>query len=109
MPNVSISLTQNRETKLKYTLLNSYEEKFQALDISAELKLSILGGLIELKGSGRYFKNTKQSAKTEQASLINSFSTSYEEISITESNIQLLVNFDIFDQIDATHVVVGIQ
>ena len=108
-PNTSISSTQNKETKLKYTLLNTFEEKFQTLDVSAEVKLSVMGGLFELEGSGRYFKDTKKSAKSAKASIIQSFLTTYDQVSITDSAVNPLVNDDVLAQIDATHVVVGIQ
>ena len=105
----AITSTQNRETKLKYTLLNTFEEKFQNLDVSAEMKLSILGGLIELKGSGRFFKDTKRSAKSAKASLVQTFSTAFDQISISSTSVKQSIDLDVLAQIDATHVVVGIQ
>ena len=94
--------TQNRETNLQLLLSNSYKDKFNSLDISGELKLSILGGLFKLSGSGTYFTDTKKSSRSAEASLIDSFSTEYEKISITDSTVQPLINLDVLQQIDAT-------
>ncbi|KAJ6223142.1 hypothetical protein RDWZM_001687 [Blomia tropicalis] len=109
LTNSSIISTSNKHTKLEYTLMDTLSEKFRVMDISGELKVSILSGLFKLQGSGRYFKDTKKSYKSAKASLIQSISTEYEEISITDKNIKTLVNMDVLEQIDATHVVVGIQ
>ena len=90
-------------------MINTLEEKFRTMDIQAELKLSIMGGLFSLDGSGKFFKDTKRSAKSAKASLISSFSTEYEQISITSTEIRNLIDQDALEQIEATHVVVGIQ
>ena len=109
LPNTSTTSTQNRQTKLKYSMVNTLEEKFRTLDIQAELKLSIMGGLFDLEGSGKFFKDTKRSGKSAKASLVSSFSTEYEQMSITGTEVRNLVDLDALEQIDATHVVVGIQ
>ena len=90
-------------------MVNTLEEKFRTLDIQAELKISIMGGLFDLEGSGKFFKDTKRSAKSAKASLISSFSTEYEQMSITGTEVRNLVDLDVLEEIDATHVVVGIQ
>ena len=54
-------------------------------------------------------KDTKKSARSAKASIVQSLSTTYDQVSITDSAVNPLVNDDVLAQIDATHVVVGIQ
>lgn len=107
--NNSIIATSNKETNLKFVVEKSLNDKFKALDVSASLQLSVMSGMFELGGSGHYLKNTKTSAKSARGSLVQTFSTVYEEISITEEDLMTFINMDILQQIDATHVVIGIQ
>ena len=105
----SIITQENAETNMKFTMVNTFSEKFNQLDISASLKLSILSGLLSFEGSGKYFKETKTSAKSAMATFINSVSTQYERINIFTRPAKNIIDFDILENIPATHVVVGIQ
>jgi len=109
VPDEVITSKENRETKLTFLRINTFEEKFRTMDISASIQLSMLGGLIKLKGSGKYFADTKSSAKSAKLTLVQSISTRYEKFSPTDDRLRAVLNTDVLTQVNATHVVVGIQ
>src|SRR5690242_19381382 len=51
-------------SKISYTECSSFSEKASLIDISAHLKLSVLGGLVKLEGSGAFLKDTEKSTKS---------------------------------------------
>lgn len=104
-----IQSTQNRFSSLKYLKLNTLTEKLQSLDVQAGFKLSVLSGLIEVSGSGRYVKDTQRSTKSAKVSVANFVMTEYEQFDVAGIDARKLINLDILAKIDATHVVVGIQ
>lgn len=104
-----IQSTENRYSNLKYLKLNTLTEKLQSLDVQAGLKLSVLGGLIEVSGSGKYVKDTLHSTKSAKVSVANFVTTEYEQINIVGLDVRKLIDLDVLAKIDATHVVVGIQ
>ena len=61
LPQSIIVSTDMPNTKYEFDLSDSYEEKFHKLDVQAELKVSVLGGLFKLEGSGKYLSDQKQS------------------------------------------------
>ncbi|CAG2176270.1 unnamed protein product, partial [Oppiella nova] len=109
LPSTSIISTDNGESKMKVAMLNTYKDKFHTLDITAELKLSILTGLIKLEGSAKFFNDKKQSYRSAKSSLIHSMTTCYDQIVIHNTELKPMIDLDVLEQIDATHVVVGIQ
>ena len=109
LPNETVIGTENWHTNLKLTLSDTLEDKFNLMDISASIKVSIMSGLISLEGSGKFFKDTKKSAKSVQAHLIHTIRTKYEQINMVSSAIGKLIDLDTLKDTDCTHVVVGIQ
>lgn len=109
LPKEVITGTENWHTKLKLSMINTLEEKFNLLDVSASLKVSVMGGLFSLEGSGKFFKDTKKSYKSAKATLIHSITTKYEQINMIASAISQKIDLAALNDIDSTHVVVGIQ
>ncbi|XP_054153106.1 uncharacterized protein LOC128951849 [Oppia nitens] len=105
----SISSIENAFTDLKFTTDDSLQNKFNQLDVEASLKLSVLGGKVNLGGSAKYLKDTKSSSKSARISLIESINTRFESISVSDTSVKQVVNFDALSQFDVTHVVTGIQ
>jgi hypothetical protein len=52
LPSNLIRQIDTPNTKYELDLSDTYETKFQKLDVQAELKLSVLSGLLTLEGSG---------------------------------------------------------
>ncbi|XP_054167867.1 kelch-like protein 1 [Oppia nitens] len=94
---------------MKFSQDQSLWEKFSQLDVNAHIKLSVLGGLIQLEGSARYLQSQHQSARQDRLSLVQSISTRYESVSLAETGYKRVINFEALDKLDVTHVVVGIQ
>src|SRR5436190_7499266 len=69
-PNDSVDKADIPHTELLYEYEDSYKEKFKKLDIGAELKLSVLMGLITLEGSGKYLSDVKESLRSVKGTLI---------------------------------------
>ncbi|KAJ6623035.1 Stonustoxin subunit beta, partial [Pseudolycoriella hygida] len=108
-PDSVIHTTHNRQTDLKYLMLNTLEEKLTSLDIRAELKLSALAGLIQVSGSGKFVGDKKHGARSVKVSLANLMTTLFEQIDLTGTEESNLIDLNVLANIEATHVVVGIQ
>ena len=96
-------------TSFSYSTRFSNEENLKKLDLTAQLKINTMANLITLEGSGKFLKIQKNSTRVAMAALFQTIKTKYEDISITNTNFQNLINFDLLDKVNATHVVIGIQ
>ncbi|PKC59370.1 hypothetical protein RhiirA1_540530 [Rhizophagus irregularis] len=67
---------------------NTYKEKFNKLDVGAELKLSVLTGLIPLEGSGKYLNDVKNSLKSVKGTLIYKITTVDENLDIHRDDVR---------------------
>lgn len=104
-----IQSTDNRHSNIKYLKLNTLSEKLTSLDVQAGFKLSVLFGLVQVSGSGKYVRDTQHSSKSVKVSVATFITTEFEQIDIAGIDGRRLIDLDILAKIDATHVVVGIQ
>lgn len=104
-----IQAIENKHSKIEYLKLNTLDEKLSALSVAAELKISVLCGLIQVGGSGKFVNDKKHSSKSVQVSLAANMLTEYEHVDFTNKNERKLIDMDILAEVDATHVVVGVQ
>lgn len=109
LPPEFIDSTENRHSDVKYLMENTLEEKMSVLDVKAEAKLSILWGLIQITGSGKYFNDKKHTSQSVKVSLANLVKTEYEQINLNRVEERKFIDLDVLRIIDATHVVIGIQ
>ena len=109
LPEDTIKSRDNFNTKSNYDITNKLDEKFNMMDISASLKVSVMSGLFTLEGSGKFFKDTKKSAKSAKATLMHSITTKAERVNMYSSAIDQVIDRRALNDIDCTHVVVGIQ
>ena len=90
---------------------NTFSSKVWKLDIEAGLTLSLMGGLVDIKGHGKYLKDKSSSSNVAKVSLTYKETTVYRELtSDALHNLDyrdLLTNDEKKDEF--THVVVGIQ
>src|SRR5436190_1216804 len=70
-PHDSVDKAHIRHTELLYEYEDSYKEKFKKVDIGAELKLSVLMGLITFEGSRKYLSDVKESLRSVKDTLID--------------------------------------
>uniref|UniRef100_A0A8C6VFA3 Uncharacterized protein n=1 Tax=Naja naja TaxID=35670 RepID=A0A8C6VFA3_NAJNA len=87
---------------------DSIDDKASALDISASLKASFLGGLIKVGGSAKYLHDTKKSKKQARVTIQYKTTTKYEQLTMSHLGIQNVSQPAIFEQGTATHVVTAI-
>ena len=90
---------------------NTFSSKVWKLDIEAGLTLSLMGGLVDIKGHAKYLKDTTSSSNVAKVSLTYKETTVYRELTS-----DALHNLDYRDFLtndekkdEFTHVVVGIQ
>ena len=90
---------------------NTFSSKVWKLDIEAGLTLSLMGGLVDIKGHAKYLKDTASSSNVAKVSLTYKETTVYRELTS-----DALYNLDYGDLLtneekkkEFTHVVAGIQ
>uniref|UniRef100_A0A3B4BZV5 Fibronectin type-III domain-containing protein n=1 Tax=Pygocentrus nattereri TaxID=42514 RepID=A0A3B4BZV5_PYGNA len=106
------SLTQDLEvhrrpcTDLKFSASDSLSEKASLLDVSASLKGSFLGGLVEVGGSAKYLRDQKTSAHQSRVTLQYSQTTRFEHLTMTQ--LGNITYPEVFEEKTATHVVTAV-
>ncbi|UZO10763.1 uncharacterized protein OCT59_002341 [Rhizophagus irregularis] len=109
-PNDSINKINIPHTEILYEYENTYKEKFNKLDVGAELKLSVLTGLIPLEGSGKYLNDVKNSLRSVKGTLIYKITTVDENLDIHRDDVRACISTDGFtNNQNATYVVIGIK
>ncbi|XP_043082055.1 uncharacterized protein LOC122329668 isoform X2 [Puntigrus tetrazona] len=89
-------------THFKVKASDTITDKSNLLNINGGLNLSVLGGLVEVNGAAKYFKDTKTSFKQQRLVLHYHSTSEFEELAVNQ-----LPTKDIPDDV-ATHVVTGI-
>lgn len=87
---------------------DSLKDKASALKLSGSLKLSFMGGLIDLEGAGRYLCNEKSSSQEQCTTLHYKCTTREESMTMEQLNHDKLQHPDVLDHVTATHVVTSI-
>ena len=88
---------------------DTIENKANALDVNANLKLSFLGGLIQVSGSAKYLDDRTSSSHQERVTLTYKCTTRFESLTMAQLGKGNFQHPDIFSAGDATHVVTGIM
>ncbi|MFN7414219.1 MAG: hypothetical protein ACK5RT_09990 [Dolichospermum sp.] len=108
LPETSIESKDNPLQKVDYEITDRISEKFHKLSVNAELQLSVLAGMINLQGSGKYLQEEKASAKAGRMTLLYSIMTKLERINICNLELKKIIDLNTIDSFEATHIVVGI-
>ncbi|KAK2892493.1 hypothetical protein Q8A67_012481 [Cirrhinus molitorella] len=93
-------------TDLKFSSSDSLSSKFRLLDVSASLKVSFLGGLVEVGGSAKYLRETKSSNQQSRVTMHYSETARFEQLTMTQ--LGQITYPQMFDQKTATHVVTAV-
>jgi hypothetical protein len=109
LPETLIDSTDYPDLDVDYEITDRISEKFNKLSVNAELRLSVLAGMVNLQGSGKYLKEDKKSFKAGKMTLLYSIMTKLETISISNLELKKIIDLKIFDSFEATHIVVGIH
>ncbi len=93
-------------TDLKFSSSDSVSSKSNLLDVSASLKASFCGGLVEVGGSAKFLRNTKSSNQQSRVTMHYSETSRFDQLTMTQ-----LGNFtyrQVFEEKTATHVVTAV-
>ncbi|XP_051740288.1 cytolytic toxin-alpha-like [Ctenopharyngodon idella] len=106
------SLSENLDTRpqphtdWKFTSEDSLSSKSFLMDVSASLKASFLGGLVEVEGSAKYLHDTKSSNHQSRVTMHYRETTRFEQL--TMKHLGNIIYPQVFDQKTATHVVTAV-
>ncbi|XP_055486165.1 uncharacterized protein LOC129693345 [Leucoraja erinacea] len=87
---------------------DSMEKKSNALNVSGSLKASILAGLVEVKGSAKYLRDTKESKQQARVTLHYKATTKFEQLTMSHLGRQNITCPSVFDEGSATHVITAV-
>ncbi|XP_078251127.1 uncharacterized protein LOC144591088 [Rhinoraja longicauda] len=87
---------------------DSMERKAAALNVSGSLKVSLLGGLVEVKGSAKYLSDTKESKQQARVTLQYKTTTRFEQLTMNHLGRQNITYPGVFDEGSATHVIIAV-
>ncbi|CAG2172750.1 unnamed protein product [Oppiella nova] len=105
----AVTIQDNPSIDLQYIHTDTFSDKFDKLEIKAGLKVSILAGLFQLEGSGRYLADTKKSARAVRSSLLYNIQTKAERLNLFSDKLAECFALDALQATAATHVVVGVD
>ena len=95
-------------TEISYLVSASTSEKLQKLSVDAQLKLSVICGLVALDGSAKYLSQKEESSdKSCRTDLFYKMTTVKEEVDIARLSPDEINKESL--QAQATHLVVGIK
>ena len=104
----AVSCTDNHHSEISVTVTNSLKEKLKILNIKGDLKLSILAGLVNLHGSGKYLNEKKTSFKSVECAMVCNNTTVVEHLDLFNDEVKNRISDEALRHPRATHVVVQI-
>ncbi|XP_068713617.1 uncharacterized protein [Montipora foliosa] len=87
---------------------DTIDDKTSALNVEASLKLSFLGGLVNVQGAAKYLDDIKTSSRHSRVVLKYETTTELKQLTMEDLGREKVQYPEIFDQDIATDVVVGI-
>ncbi|KAJ7322295.1 hypothetical protein JRQ81_018582, partial [Phrynocephalus forsythii] len=96
------------KTEFELIASDSIDDKASALNVSASLKASFLGGLVEVGGSAKFLHDTKKSKQQARVTLQYKMTTKYEQLTMSHLATQNISYPAVFEHGTATHVVTAI-
>ncbi|XP_066575627.1 neoverrucotoxin subunit beta [Amia ocellicauda] len=93
-------------TEINVTASNSLHEKSSLLDVSASLKASFLGGLVEVGGSAKYLNDTVTSTQQCRVTMQYKQTTEFKQLTMTQ--LGNVTYPKVFEKKTATHVITAV-
>ncbi|KAJ3846969.1 hypothetical protein EV368DRAFT_51990 [Lentinula lateritia] len=103
-----VQVVPNPSNSLKFKDINTISDRANALDITAELSVSILSGMIDLKGSGQYLDTSKSNVSSREVSMICTTRKNLKRLDLKGSDRITIDTYNRAIEHQATHVVTGI-
>ncbi|XP_048010407.1 stonustoxin subunit beta-like [Megalobrama amblycephala] len=95
-------------TDVKFSSSDSLSSKSSLLDVSASLKASFLGGMVEVGGSGKFLSDTKSSNQQSRVTMYYKETTRFDQLTMSHLGPDQITYPEVFDQKTATHVVTAV-
>ena len=86
-------------------MCNSIDESMKLMDLSISLKMSFLGGLVDISGSAKYLDKRNSTSNKTSVSLMHNVTT--ETRRLGEEQLSNITYPDVMDLEEATHVITG--
>nr|XP_023678951.1 stonustoxin subunit alpha-like [Paramormyrops kingsleyae] len=102
----NMTVHEQNQTKSEITASDSLSKKSSLLDVSASLKASFFGGLVEVGGSAKYLKDTLTTESQCRVTMHYSQKTVFKQLNM--KNIGKITYADVIKHGTATHVVTGV-
>lgn len=104
----NISVKSQPNTDFKIIASDSTEAKAEALQVSASLEASFLGGLVSVKGSAEFMNDKKKSKNQSRVTLQYRTTTRFEQLTMEHLGTGNFQHCNVFQEGSATHVVTAI-
>ncbi|XDV53593.1 hypothetical protein PO909_022061 [Leuciscus waleckii] len=104
----SLRVRPQINTNFKITASDSIKDKSSLLNIDDSLKLSVLGGLVNVTGAAKYLNDTKKSFKQQRLTLHYHSTSRFEELTMNHLRPENIVHHEVLDNDAATHVVTAV-
>ncbi|XP_040923352.1 stonustoxin subunit beta-like [Toxotes jaculatrix] len=104
----NIQESSQQTSDFKVSASDSIDKKSSLLAVDASLKVSFLGGLIEVGGSAKYLNDHKKFKNQSRVTLQYKATTVFKQLSITGRGLKNMKQKDVIKKSLATHVVTGI-
>ncbi|XP_058239035.1 verrucotoxin subunit beta-like [Hemibagrus wyckioides] len=101
-------ISSQHNTEFTVTTSDTIEEKSKSLNVDGELKLSLLGGNVNLSGAAKYFNDTKKSFVQQRLTLNYRTTTKFEQLTMNHLAQSQIGHHEVFDHDVATHVVIAV-
>ena len=105
----AITRTPTPQCNISFTMANSLEKKLKDLNISGEMKLSILSGQFEVGGSAKYLRVEKKSSKSVESTLMYTIKTVKDHLELSYKEVQDYISQEATRYSGAIYVVIGIE
>jgi len=105
----AISKTDSPQSNIKFTIASSLQEKMKILNITGELQLSVLCGMLGMTGCAKYLSQEKNSFKSVESTLLYNIKTVTEHLELFYDEVQDYISHDAVRNSRATHVVTEIE
>ncbi|XP_056325516.1 uncharacterized protein LOC130238500 [Danio aesculapii] len=104
----NINVRPQPNTDFKIIASDSSEDKAEALNISASLEVSFLGGLVKVKGSADFLNNKKKSKHQSRVTLQYRTTSRFEQLTMEHLGAGNIKHCNVLQEGSATHVVTGL-
>jgi len=101
--------TDNPDSKIAYIKIRCLKEMFKELNVTSEMKLSVLAGMCELQGSAKYLSQKKTSFNSVENTMLYNVKTATERIQLFEDQVKRYLSREAIIRSGATHVVIEIE